>query len=329
MRYLALLALLCACSSLATDERSRLATYQRNAQLYFEGGRLEQTMIQVEKGLELEPDDYKLKSIKGAVLLRASATASSVDHKRLDEATKVLGEVHEQRSDSRHEPSLLLYYAQALQKQGQRLLGESIRVEGDAQRNPDKAAAAAQHEQAAAAQQLADQHLQQAWDLFGVLVERGEILRFAHNHRMQIAGLRKQDDLFLEESDAFLQQNERARDTVERQVQEAKTVDFEAERLRVRTELRSEELEVRSLVADFHYDRKNYAGALSQLNRILQLDPQRSTDYYNRGRVLLELGKQEQGKQEEAKQDFRRFLATSPLPETAEQRTFARRALDQ
>ncbi len=322
MRSLALLSLLCACSSLAQDERTKLTSYQRNAALYFEGSRLDQAMIQCEKGLELEPDDYKLKAIKGAILLRASGTASSTDHKRLDEATKVLAEVHDQRSNSRHEPSVLLYYGQALQKQGQRHLGAAIRAEGDAQRTPDAKVAGELQEQAAAERALATADLQQAWDLFGVLIERGEILRFAHNHRMQIAGLRKEDAVFTAEAEQFLLQSQKAKDSVAKQVQDAKSVDFEAERMRTLAELKSEELEVRSLVADFHFDRKNYDSALTQLNRVLEIDPQRSTDYYNRGRVLLELGKQD-----EARRDFLRFLQTTSLPTSADQVAFAHRAI--
>jgi hypothetical protein len=60
------------------------------------------------------------------------------------------------------------------------------------------------------------------------------------------------------------------------------------------------------------------------LDRVLQIDPARSVDYYNRGRVLLELQRQST-----AKDDFRKFLATTNLPADNQKVTFAMAALKQ
>jgi hypothetical protein len=130
MRTLPLCLLLCACSSLSSDERQRLADYQRNALLYFEGRRWNQAMIQVERGLELAPGDYKLTSLKGGILLLASGDARGTDHRQLDEASRLLAELFDERSLARHEPHLLLNYALAQQKQGLRHLGEALRLAG-------------------------------------------------------------------------------------------------------------------------------------------------------------------------------------------------------
>jgi UDP-glucose 4-epimerase len=46
------------------------------------------------------------------------------------------------------------------------------------------------------------------------------------------------------------------------------------------------------------------------------------TDYYHRGRVLLELDRAE-----DAKADFRRFLADPQLPASSDRATFALKAL--
>ncbi|MFY9343567.1 MAG: hypothetical protein WAT39_13815, partial [Planctomycetota bacterium] len=126
MRPIALLLLLCGCSTLATDEQQRLASHQQNAALYFERGLYGQAMGQVEKGLELAPDDYKLSSMKGGILLLASGDARGTDHRTLDQATALLEQQFDTRSVSRHEPHLLLNYARALQKQGLRHLGEAV-----------------------------------------------------------------------------------------------------------------------------------------------------------------------------------------------------------
>ena len=124
MRPLALLLLLCACNSLSSDEQSRLTSYQRNAALFYEGGRFDQALGQIERGLELAPDDYKLAAMRGAILLQTSGHAGGTDHRRLDQATELLAELYDRRSPNRHEPYLLLDYGRALQKQGLRHLGE-------------------------------------------------------------------------------------------------------------------------------------------------------------------------------------------------------------
>ena len=81
---------------------------------------------------------------------------------------------------------------------------------------------------------------------------------------------------------------------------------------------------MRALYANWLFDRKQLEGTLSQLNRVLELDPKRSNDYYNRGRVLLKLERKDA-----AKSDFRMFLATSSLPDDNDKKTFAVHALRQ
>jgi hypothetical protein len=134
MRSIAFSLLLCACSSLAGEDRDRLASYQRQAATYFDGAKYGQALNQIERGLELDPHDYKLNALKGSILLLASGDANGTDHKKLDEATALLEEQFAARALDRHEPHLLLYYALALQKQGLRRLGEAVRLEGQATR---------------------------------------------------------------------------------------------------------------------------------------------------------------------------------------------------
>ncbi|MEO6595799.1 MAG: hypothetical protein ABIP94_13695 [Planctomycetota bacterium] len=319
MRYAALLAFLCACSSLSTDEEQQLASHQRNAKYYFDGGRLDQAMGQIERGLELDPDDYLLKSLEGAVLLKSSASAQGTDHRRLDQATAVLEAVYDTRSANRHQPYLLLNYALALQKQGQRHLGEAIRLEGQAQRTPDSKEIA---DKATAEHGLATARLTQARDLLGVLIERGEVLRIAHNHRFQIAQQLGDDNLLAESAKAYLEQCAKDQATAQREIERTTEAKWEAEQLKTLRGLRDEELEVRAMLAKSDYDHERYAEALVHLNRVLELDPQRSVDYYNRGRVLLALKEPAA-----AKKDFEKFLATTNLPATSDKKTFAITAL--
>ena len=316
------LLLLCACSSLSSEEQGLLASYQQRALTFFEGNRMNQAWGQIEKGLELAPDDYKLNALKGCVLLRQSGDATSTDHRMLDEATALLTQVYGERSPSRHEPYLLLNYGLALQKQGRRHLGESIRLNGQATRTPEPLVAAGLREQADGEIGQAKALLDQAASQFDVLIERGELPRIAHNHRMQIARDQGDDERFVKEAGEYLKHCRLAQDVTKKRIDETPSVPYELEQMQWLEKLQAEELEVRGLIAQFHYERKNFQPALEQLNRVLELDPRRFPDYYNRGRVLLELGRLEN-----AQADMRKFLADPTLPSTSDKATFAVKVL--
>jgi tetratricopeptide (TPR) repeat protein len=325
MRPLALLPLLlaCACSSLSSEDQAKLAGYQRRAALYFDGNRYEQAMVQIERGLELDPDDYKLNAMKGGIMLLRSGDAFGTDHKQLDAATELLARIHDERSSSRHEPYLLLNYGRALQKQGLRRLGEAVRLEGQAARavaeqDPDAMRAKAKDERAEA-----ERLFTEADALLAELVERGELLRLAHNHRLQIALQRGDDAAFVAEATTYFTQSQKAIEQVRKEIERTNNADYEADQMELMRMLRGEEIGVRQLVAEQHYARKRFDLALEQLDRILEADPRRTVDYYNRGRVLLELGRAEQ-----AKSDFRRFLADPSVPSNSDKAAFALKAIE-
>ena len=60
-----------------SEDQKRLASYQGNAQTYYEGRRYDQAEDQVRKGLEIDAKDYKLNVILGWIhLQRAQANPS-------------------------------------------------------------------------------------------------------------------------------------------------------------------------------------------------------------------------------------------------------------
>ncbi|MFN9707468.1 MAG: hypothetical protein ACK595_21960, partial [Planctomycetota bacterium] len=179
MRSYAILSLLlaCACSSLSSEEAAELAGYQRRAAIYFDGGRYDQSLTQIERCLEIAPDDYKLNAMKGGILLLRSGDAFGTDHRQLDAATELLQRMYDERSLSRHEPYLLLNYGRALQKQGLRRLGEAIRLDGQAARAVAEQDPQGMREQATAQRAESERLLRQADTLLAELVERGELLR--------------------------------------------------------------------------------------------------------------------------------------------------------
>jgi tetratricopeptide (TPR) repeat protein len=323
MRASALLLLLCACSSLDTDQQSRLADHQRGAALYFEKQKWNQAMDQIDRGLDIDPQDYKLTSMKAHILLLFSGDAQGTDHKKLDEATQLLEQVYDTRSISRHEPYLLFNYACALQKQGLRRLGEAVRLEGTAAHTSDAGEAATMRKTAAEERREAETKLQQADELLVDLVDRGWMVRLAHNHRMQIALQRGDDKTFRTEAEEYFKQAKLAEDTTEKRVETTSSGQHEEEQIEALHQLKDEELEAHRVVAQFHYDRKEFEPAVEHLSRVLMIDPRRFTDYFNRGRALLELGRTE-----EAKRDFSRFLADPSVPSTSEKAVFALKVID-
>jgi tetratricopeptide (TPR) repeat protein len=337
MRHAALLPLLlCACSSVSSEQRDQLALHQRNAKFYLEGNKLDQALQQIERGLEIEPDDYSLNAMRGAVLLRSSGSSLGTDHRLLDEATDQLAKVYDFRSIGRHEPYLLFDYARALQKQGRRHLGEAVRLRDQATRAPGSGTVAAEastapaptadelRERADAEQEIATSQLTQARELLESLVERGEILLQCHLHLVLIAQDLRDDELFRRHEATYLEQIKLDQTRVRREIERTSTPSWEQEQLAALRTMRDQELEMRSLFALFHWQRKEHEAALEHLNRVLEIDPARSTDYYNRGRVLLDLERRD-----DAKADFRKFLATTDLPSSSEKKTFAAQALAQ
>ncbi|MGK0301433.1 MAG: tetratricopeptide (TPR) repeat protein, partial [Planctomycetota bacterium] len=224
MRQYALLLFLCGCTTLSSEQMDRLEGYQQNAPLYFGSGKLGMAMGQVTRGLEIDPDDYKLNVIRGAILLRASER----DPKMLDEATAILARVYDWRSPMRHSPSELLYFGLARQKQGLRHLGEAIRLEDRAQRAPDSQRHDEFADKAIAERELAVHELQKADELLAYLIERGELLRMVHNHRLQIARQLGNDKVFETSAKEFLVEMAKERTVVEADVKRTVIPDFEA-----------------------------------------------------------------------------------------------------
>lgn len=323
MRYAALLLLLCACTSLSTEQRDQLAFCQRNAKYYFEGGRYDQAMTQIEKGLELDPDDYQLQSMRGSVLLKQSGSALGQDHRRLDEATDYLTKVYEMRGANRHEPYLLLNYALALQKQGRRFLGEAMNQQAQATRAVDKDKQALQAK-ADEVQQQSTEKLQTAREVLGVLVERGELVRISHYHLLLIAQDLRDNQAFENEAKLYLEQLAKDQATTTRNLERTTIVGYEQEQIKTLRDLKQEEIEVRGLLAEHYFTRKNYEAAKAMIDRVLEIDPARSADYYNRGRLLVEMKRPT-----DAKADFRKFLAMSDLPANHEKKVRAFEALNQ
>jgi tetratricopeptide (TPR) repeat protein len=318
-----LLLLLSACTALSVDDQKRLASLQHNARLYYEGGNFDQALQVIERGLELRSDDYNLNALKGMILLRQSGPTGSSVPKKLDAAAAQFEMVYDWRSPSSHDRYTLFGFALVRQKQGLRHLGESLQLAGTAKRQGDAEQGRAAQEAAAAAREQADEYFDQATGMFEQLLERGELVQLCHYHLMQIAGSRGRAGEAFRQGDLYLAAAKKQDEFLRTEYEKTRVADYEQEKLRELQKLQNEEIEVRTFLANLHYDRKEYQKALDHLDAVLKLDPRRSSDYYNRGRILRELGEADR-----ARSDFRTFLATTDLPADNERRRDALRALE-
>jgi tetratricopeptide (TPR) repeat protein len=70
------------------------------------------------------------------------------------------------------------------------------------------------------------------------------------------------------------------------------------------------ELQARGLLHSLYFRSQNQDRALAHLNKILEIDPTRADEYYNRGQIYLRLGQRKK-----AKKDLETFLRLSSITE--------------
>jgi tetratricopeptide (TPR) repeat protein len=297
---LTLLLLAAACSSTQSEEERQLASYQRNAGLYFEGGKFDQALGLIDRGLEIEPDDYKLLSLRACIHLRQSAPASGTDHKLLDQCLAEFEEVFDQRDLAYHDRYLLFYYALAQQKQGQRRLAEAARIDPHAEDAKQKVIDANDD---------ADTSLMESRKLLLALLDRGEVPRLCHFHLLQIAAVTRDSAGMLEHGDKYLEAAAADQKKTQDEIDRTTIWGYEQFRKSSLQVLRGDEIGVRALLAQHHYERGEFEKALAHVDAVLAIDPRRSDERYNRGLILKKLGRND-----EAKDDMRTFLATTTLP---------------
>jgi tetratricopeptide (TPR) repeat protein len=327
-RLLPLCLLFAACTTLSTEDARRLEMFQRNASYYWDGNNLLQADAMIDKGLEIDSADYKLNTMKGMLMLRIASSSPSgpQQDKKVDLAVAQFEKVFATRSINKHDRPLLLGYGLALQRQGMRHLAERDRLTESAARPAvDATARKKLTDDCAAAQKLAEESLRKSQAAYQTLLDRGELLMLSHYQLLQvhtILGEYEGDHGAFRHADLYLEQTQKAKEVAAERIKKTPSTAYERFEHQEVERVEGQELDVRLLVANIRRDRKEYDKALSQLDVILAADPTRSENYYNRGQVLLAMGRDEA-----AKADFRKFLATSPLPASSSKKAEAAKAL--
>lgn len=158
--------------------------------------------------------------------------------------------------------------------------------------------------------------------MFAQLEERGELIRLANYHLVQVAAAQGDHQTMFRHADAYLKANAREQEWQRQEIARTANLAYERERRATLEQLRLEEIDLRELLANVRSNRKEYAEALPHLDAVLEADPGRWALYYERGVCRRALGRTD-----EAKADFRRFLATSTLPASHPKMTEAVQAL--
>ncbi|MCC6785970.1 MAG: hypothetical protein IT457_24200 [Planctomycetes bacterium] len=322
------LLLLGACSvfgGLSPEERDQLQFYRQNAGVYFRGDRYEQALDMARKGLELDPEDYHLLVTAALCNLQRAGDdvqGSGSDAQMLQTAEGFFDRAFALRDFEDNAPEAILGYATTKQRLGRDLrrranvlaseleraeLAENDRIRRESQRREFEVRALSYWSEARRA--------------LKVLLERQELLRFAHKQLMEISAELNEYEPAVEHGNACLAENRRAQDRANQVIRE--TMD-PGEEIRMRGELQGlldQEKRVRSALAEMHFRKQEFAAAVEQLDALLALDPTRSADYYNRGRALERLDRRDA-----ARRDYEKFLYTTSLPASDERVAHATRS---
>jgi tetratricopeptide (TPR) repeat protein len=313
---LSLLALAsCGTFGLSSEQRALLSQHQERAQLYYNGNRLPQALDQVRQGLEIEPTDYKLHTMRGYCLLRQAndpryATTPARRRGLLEEASAAFAATLALRSPGEHGPQALLGDALLHEELGRFQL--EMRKQADSEQGPGD-----MNEQDRALREVRlhehdvqmKEHLLRAEHQLNLLIDRGDLLLLAHKHMLSVKALRGDYAAAVEQGRAYLERAQAQQASRRKLYETTDAIGDEQRAQQELAELLTDEIVVRAQLANLHYDQQNYQAAATELDRILTLDPTRAADYYNRARALFELKRFD-----EAYKDVQKFLATHTLP---------------
>ncbi len=305
----------CTLFGLSPQERADLAQHQEQAGIYWQANRLPQALDQVRQGLEIAPTDYKMNQIKGYCLLRQAndsryATTPARRRGLLDDALAAFDATLALRPLEEHAPQMLLGDALLHEELARSVMQDKLQAEAEHQR-PDLSA----QERALHLVRLQEyelemrQHLARGERDLEMLLRRGDLLLLAHKHMMNVKALRGDYAGAVEHGQSYLERCRGAQSTQQKLYESTLQVGAEQKAAQELGGLVHDELTVRSQIANLHFDHGRFDLAASELDRILTMDPSRSSDYYNRARALNEAKRFD-----EAYRDVQKFLATHNLP---------------
>lgn len=312
------LSLLASCAifgGLSEEEQARLEIYRKNAQQYFEQASASdqsadyyRSLDQINKGLSIVPDDYRLRSQRAMCLLMLGKHR---DPNLLPKAEQAFKEVMAMRSDDDHDPKTILGYGLTLHRLGYieraraEILEDQIKIRGASTSDSDDPRARADEHRARAMAYFDDAEQQLL-----KLLKKEDFLILANQHLMNLKEHQGDRAAAKEYGKAFLLECKKQREYWENKYKTTTLYRYERERvIPALQELERNELAVRDTLSFMCQQERNYRQAIEHLDRMLALQPNEPIYYYNRGDCYRALGEDAA-----AKRDFKKFLGTTALP---------------
>ena len=216
---------------LSEEDQTRLDIYRKNARQYFEEASASdrvreyyRSLDQIDKGLTIVPDDYRLQSQRAWCFLMLGKRDPNV----LPEAEKAFKDVMAMRTDADHDPKTILGYGLTLHNLGyiERTRAEILEDEitrrgaGSSDSNDPQARAGEHLARATAYFQSAELQLLK-------LLEKEDFLALAHRHLMNLKELQGDRAAAKEHGEAFLQECKKQRDHWEKKYQATTVYGYE------------------------------------------------------------------------------------------------------
>lgn len=307
LRALTLLVCLAAtaCTALATEDRSRLTLYLENAAQYYDQQHYERAYQQWGKALEVDPLNGKARLGQAMALYQLGLEESPTGVSRLQAAEERLAELRDEDLDGLEWRAELGYALTMdrwvdLYSRKVRQLRYQREVEG-----------VTDEEELAIAETELERRARLAERSYRTVHDGGE--REAQYQLACLIGLAKMTAYrgLYERSLAYARQYEEQivqskrfwRDQVERFPREAPLWEQKL------AGAEKQEAALRDLIANVLFKLERYTDAESELDVVLEIDPERASAYLNRG--IMRQSRQDWDK---ARQDFRTFLAMTTRP---------------
>jgi len=335
LRSWSVLVLTCsaACSLLGgptSEELGKAEDHLWRAQRFYIHQRYAQALQQTELGLQLAPYHYGLNQLKGNILLRS---AEKDDLKALEASLAQFETVRDLRANSDIEYITYVGLGEvhmALYKLHKRLADENTTEAGRKDTKPEDRERLTK--EAAAHMAQYHTHLTKAEASFQELLDMGDGLLPANRFLFYLetdkladlegAEKAKQFEAAITRGLAYLKIVEERRDYYKARHKQEFRIAREADYERRIAEYRKREIECRSLLHQLYFHTDHLNLAIAQLDRVLELDPTNSAEYFNRARCYESLGKKQQ-----ARRDYEDFLRTTKLSFDSDRVRQARKSL--
>ena len=312
--------------SCASQDSPKVAPYVERADQYFKGKDFPRAIQQCRKGLRIEPNNYRLNQILGEIYLRGGKR----NPKAFQIALKQFKKVYGLRGNGEHDYITLLGLARANYGLARQDLAQSRELLTKLKQK--KLSPTEQKTTKAKALELQRNYLQrldqaEAW--LKEMIARGdgilpalETLFMVQVDRIYpLTGKKRMEQLHLatKAGEEWLQEILRRQNYYKKKADSLPSnqnlsgkiiVVIENEMKKRYEHFVDLELQARGLLHSLYYRTNNLPKALAHLNRILEIDPTRANEYYNRGQIRLKLGQKK-----EAKKDLETFLRLSSLSE--------------